>query len=641
MDKQNNKSTSEQIEIRRAKLHDLQARGKDPFVITKYERTNLVQDIKSDYNSFVGKNIKLVGRIMAKRGMGKVNFSDLMDSTGKIQVYTRKDVLGDDAYEDWKKLDIGDIVGVSGEVMLTEAGEITLRNMEYVLLAKALRPLPDKFHGLQDVELRCRQRYVDLIANQDVKDTFVKRSLLIREIRRFMDGRNFLEVETPILNVIAGGASARPFVTHHNALDIDMYLRIAPELYLKRLIIGGFDRVYEIGRNFRNEGIDNRHNPEFTMMELYQSYTDLFGMMELAESLISHLALKLYNSTKVMWENKEVDLTPPFRRLTMLDAIKQFSGEDFHDVKDFAVAKEIAAKHQIEVLPSHGLGDIINSFFEKYVEENLEQPTFIYDYPLEISPLTKKKPGQPNLTERFELFIHGKEFGNAYSELNDPEDQRERFALQAKKREAGDDEANIIDEDFCEALEYGMPPTGGLGIGIDRLCMLLTNKDSIREVLLFPTMKILNNTAKTETAEQTTAVAQTPVKLPETIDFSKVKIEPLFADFVDFDTFSKSDLRAVKVKACVAVPKSKKLLQFTLDDGTETDRTILSGIHAFYEPEELVGKTLLAIVNLPARAMMGIESCGMLLSAIHMEDEKEKLQLIMLDDHIPAGAKLY
>lgn len=636
MDNQNIKSTSEQVEIRRAKLHELKERGKDPFVVTKYERTNLIKDIRADYEQFEGKEVKLVGRIMAKRGMGKVNFSDLMDPSGKMQVYTRADVLGDD-YADWKKLDIGDIVGITGEIMKTEAGEITLRNHEYILLAKALRPLPDKFHGLQDVEQRCRQRYVDLIANQEVKATFEKRSIILREIRRFMDNRGFLEVETPILNVIAGGASARPFITHHNALDIDLYLRIAPELYLKRLIIGGFDRVYEIGRNFRNEGIDNRHNPEFTMMEMYQSYTDLFGMMEIAEQLISTLANKLYGTTKITWEGREVDVTPPFRRLTMLDAIQQYSKVDFHNVTDFNEAVSLAKEHDIEVLPSHGLGDIINSFFEKYVEENLEQPTFIYDYPLEISPLTKKKPGQPNLTERYELFIHGKEFGNAYSELNDPEDQRERFALQAKKREAGDDEANIIDEDFCEALEYGMPPTGGLGIGIDRLCMLLTNQDSIREVLLFPTMKPLGKTQDTKSAEEAANYFFTP---NEQIDFSKVKIEDFLQDEVTFDQFVACDFRAVKVKACVSVPKSKKLLQFTLDDGTGKERTILSGIHAFYEPEELVGKTLLAIVNLPPRAMMGIESCGMLLSAVHSEDEEEKLNLIMLDNHIPAGAKL-
>lgn len=636
MDNQNIKSTSEQVEIRRAKLHELKERGQDPFVVTKYERTNLIKDIRADYEQFAGKEVKLVGRIMAKRGMGKVNFSDLMDPSGKMQVYTRADVLGDD-YADWKKLDIGDIVGITGEIMKTEAGEITLRNHEYILLAKALRPLPDKFHGLQDVEQRCRQRYVDLIANQEVKATFEKRSIILREIRRFMDNRGFMEVETPILNVIAGGASARPFITHHNALDIDLYLRIAPELYLKRLIIGGFDRVYEIGRNFRNEGIDNRHNPEFTMMEMYQSYTDLFGMMEIAEQLISTLANKLYGTTKITWEGKEVDVTPPFRRLTMLDAIKEYSKVDFHNVTDFNEAVNIAKKHGVEVLPSHGLGDIINSFFEKYVEENLEQPTFIYDYPLEISPLTKKKPGQPNLTERYELFIHGKEFGNAYSELNDPEDQRERFALQAKKREAGDDEANIIDEDFCEALEYGMPPTGGLGIGIDRLCMLLTNQDSIREVLLFPTMKPLGKAQETKSIEEAGNYFFTP---NEQIDFSKVKIEEFLQDEVTFDQFVACDFRAVKVKACVAVPKSKKLLQFTLDDGTGKERTILSGIHAFYEPETLVGKTLLAIVNLPPRAMMGIESCGMLLSAVHTEEGEEKLNLIMLDNHIPAGAKL-
>lgn len=492
LDKQVVKNTNEQMEIRRAKLHDLQARGLDPFKITKFERTNLISEIKADYAAFEGKQVKLAGRIMAKRGMGKVNFSDLIDSSGRIQLYTKKDILGEEAYADWKKLDIGDIVGVSGEVMQTESGEITLKNMEYVLLAKALRPLADKFHGLQDVELRCRQRYLDLIMNQDVKATFERRSLIIREIRRFLDDRGFLEVETPILNVIAGGAAARPFITHHNALDIDLFLRIAPELYLKRLIIGGFDRVYEIGRNFRNEGIDNRHNPEFTMIEMYQSYTDLFGMMELAEQMIGHLAMKLYGTTTVTWEGKEVDLKPPFRRLRMLDAIKEYANVDFNEVTDFAAAKALAAEHHIEVLASHGIGDIINSFFEKYVEEKLEQPTFIYDYPLEISPLTKKKPGQENLTERYELFIHGKEFGNAYSELNDPEDQRERFAMQAMKREAGDDEASLIDEDFCEALEYGMPPTGGLGIGIDRLCMLLTNSDTIREVLLFPTMKPLD-----------------------------------------------------------------------------------------------------------------------------------------------------
>lgn len=630
---------NEQMQVRLQKLEALQAASNDPFEQLTFDWTHHAQTIVDNFDALEGQRVKVAGRIQSKRGMGKVSFVDLYDRSGKIQVFTKIDVLGEADYKAWQNLDLGDIVGVTGEVMRSQRGEITLRSTGYVLLAKALRPLPEKFHGLKDTDTRYRQRYLDLIVNQDVKRVFEQRSLIIKTIRRHLESLDFLEVETPILNTIPGGASARPFITHHNALNMELYMRIAPELYLKRLIVGGMERVYEIGRNFRNEGIDVKHNPEFTMIELYQAYTDYRGMMELTEQLISRCAMALHNSYQVTWQGVELDLTPPFNRLTMTEAVRQYAGVDFDAVPDTEAARQLALEHEMETRPEWKKGDYLNAFFEAYVEAKLIQPTYIYDYPIEISPLTKRKPGQPHLTERFELFICGNEFANAYSELNDPVDQRQRFAEQLARREAGDDEASRTDEDFCKALEYGMPPTGGMGMGIDRLCMLLTDSASIRDVLLFPTMKNLDGSRgekkETETMPEAASAAV------EKVDFSKVKVEPLFEEAVDFDTFSKSDFRAVKVKACEAVPKSKKLLQFTLDDGTGTDRTILSGIHAFYEPEELVGKTLIAITNLPPRAMMGIESCGMLLSAVHEEDGEEKLHLLMVDDHIPAGAKLY
>ena len=634
---------SEQIKIRREKLAQLQAEGKDPFEITKCEVTHHSDEIKDNFDELEGKDVAIAGRLMSKRIMGKASFCNIQDRNGNIQSYVSRNDIGDEAYAAFKKFDIGDLISIKGFVFKTKTGEVSVHAKEVTLLSKSLQVLPEKFHGLKDQELRYRQRYLDLIVNPEVRDTFIKRSRIITEIRKFLDGKGFLEVETPVLQTIPGGASARPFITHHNTLDIDMYCRIALELPLKRLIVGGFERVYEIGRVFRNEGISVRHNPEFTLMELYQAYTDYNGMMDITEEMFRTVAQNVLGTTKVVYGGHELDLGKPFARKTMVDAVKEFSGVDFDQVADTAEAKRIADEHHVEYEERHVKGDILNLFFEEFVEKNLIQPTFIIDYPVEISPLTKRKPDKPEFTERFELFIVGREYGNAYSELNDPIDQRHRFEYQEYLREAGDDEANMIDEDFLTALEYGMPPTGGLGVGIDRFVMLLTESVSIRDVILFPTMKSLDGVNKKNDVNNTASEApEKNVKTEsEKIDFSKVKIEPLFEEMVDFDTFSKSDFRAVKVKECVAVPKSKKLLQFTLDDGTGTDRTILSGIHSFYEPEELVGKTLIAITNLPPRAMMGIDSCGMLLSAIHEEEGEEKLHLLMVDDHIPAGAKLY
>jgi len=623
------------IKVRRDKLKELQENGKDPFQITKYDVTNHSTDIKDDFDAFEGKEVSIAGRMMFKRVMGKASFCNVQDLKGSIQAYVARDEIGEDSYKDFKKYDIGDILGIKGKVFKTKTGEISIHASEVTLLSKSLQILPEKFHGLTDTDTRYRQRYVDLIMNQESKQTFIKRSQIIKEIRNFLAGRDFMEVETPMLVSNAGGAAARPFETHYNALNEDVKLRISLELYLKRLIVGGLERVYEIGRVFRNEGVDTRHNPEFTLMELYQAYTDYEGMMELTESMFRYLAEKVCGTTKITYNGIEIDLGKPFERLTMNDAIKKYAGIDFDTVADDEAAKALAREHHIEFEERHTKGDIINLFFEEFCEKELIQPTFIMDHPVAISPLTKKKPSDPTKVERFELFINTWEMCNAYSELNDPIDQRERFAAQDAAFEAGDEEANHTDEDFLNALEIGMPPTGGIGYGIDRLVMLLTDSPAIRDVLLFPTMKSLDGVNKKNDVNNTASEA------PEKIDFSKVKVEPLFEEFVDFDTFSKSDFRAVKVKECVAVPKSKKLLQFTLDDGTGTDRTILSGIHSFYEPEELVGKTLIAITNLPPRAMMGIDSCGMLLSAIHEEEGEEKLHLLMVDDHIPAGAKLY
>ena len=634
-------SENEQKQIRIDKLKALQDAGKDPFEITLATQTHHSDEIKAHFDELEEKDVTIAGRIMTWRDMGKANFIDIQDRNGRIQAYVRMNDVGEDVFKEFKTWDIGDIVEITGFVFKTRTGEVSVHTKQIRLLSKSLLPLPEKFHGLTDTDTRYRKRYLDMIMNPDVKDTFIKRSKIITSIRNYLDNLGFIEVETPILNTIPGGAAARPFITHHNTLDMDMYLRIATELYLKRLIVGGMERVYEIGRNFRNEGMDVRHNPEFTCIELYQAFTDYHGMMDIAEALIRNAANEVCDSLHIVFNGTEIDLETPFRRLTMIDAVKEYSGVDFGSfMSDNEKAIAVAKEKEIEIQPGKATwGDILNSFFEEFVEENLTQPTFIMDYPVEVSPLTKRKPDCPVLTERFELFILGGEYGNAYSELNDPIDQMGRFEAQMKLREAGDDEANMIDHDFVTALEYGMPPTGGLGIGIDRLVMLLTDSYSIRDVLLFPTMKPLNdvnkvNDVKNQPVEEMKAE-------PEKIDFSKVKIEPLFEEQVDFDTFSKSDFRAVKVKECVAVPKSKKLLQFTLDDGTGTDRTILSGIHAYYEPEELVGKTLIAITNLPPRAMMGIDSCGMLLSAIHEEEGEEKLHLLMVDDHIPAGAKLY
>ena len=678
----NNKGGQQQdvnqlLKVRREKLQNLQEAGKDPFQITKYNVTHHSSDVKELYNAHEAEilgdrkapdveglddaakrevinndynerreimdakpiEVSIAGRMMFKRVMGKASFCNIQDLKGNIQVYVARDNVGEDSYADFKKSDIGDIYGVKGFAFRTKTGEISIHAEEITLLSKSLQILPEKFHGLTDTDTRYRQRYVDLIMNQESKEVFIKRSQILKEIRNFLAGRDFMEVETPMLVSNAGGAAARPFETHYNALNEDVKLRISLELYLKRLIVGGLERVYEIGRVFRNEGVDTRHNPEFTLMELYQAYTDYEGMMELTESMFRYLAEKVCGSTKISYNGVEIDLGKPFARMTMIDAIKKYAGVDFDQVPDDAAAKKLADEHHIEYEERHKKGDIVNLFFEEYCEKELIQPTFIMDHPIEISPLTKKKPSDPTKVERFELFCNTWEMCNAYSELNDPIDQRERFAAQDANAAAGDDEAEHTDEDFLNALEIGMPPTGGIGYGIDRLVMLLTDSQAIRDVLLFPTMKPLNdvnkgNDVKNQPVEEMKAE-------PEKIDFSKVKIEPLFEEQVDFDTFSKSDFRAVKVKECVAVPKSKKLLQFTLDDGTGTDRTILSGIHAYYEPEELVGKTLIAITNLPPRAMMGIDSCGMLLSAIHEEEGEEKLHLLMVDDNIPAGAKLY
>ena len=627
------------LKARRDKLAELQAAGKDPFQITKYDVTAHSMDIKEHYEEWEGKEASIAGRLMFKRVMGKASFCNIQDLKGNIQVYVARDSIGEDAYKDFKKMDIGDIVGVKGKAFTTKTGEISVHADEVTLLSKSLQVLPEKFHGLTDTDMRYRQRYVDLIMNAEVKDTFVKRSKILAAIRKYLGGEGFMEVETPMLVANAGGAAARPFETHFNALNEDLKLRISLELYLKRLIVGGLERVYEIGRVFRNEGLDTRHNPEFTLMELYQAYTDYHGMMDLTENLYRFVAQEVLGTTKIVYNGIEMDLGKPFERITMVDAVKKYSGVDFNEIHTLEEARAVAKEKNIAFEERHKKGDILNLFFEEFVEEHLLQPTFVMDHPVEISPLTKKKPENPDYVERFEFFMNGWEMANAYSELNDPIDQRERFKAQEELFAAGDEEANHTDEDFLNALEIGMPPTGGIGFGIDRMCMLLTNSAAIRDVLLFPTMKPLNdvnkgNDVKNQPAEEMKAE-------PEKIDFSKVKIEPLFEEAVDFDTFSKSDFRAVKVKECVAVPKSKKLLQFTLDDGTGTDRTILSGIHAYYEPEELVGKTLIAITNLPPRAMMGIDSFGMLLSAIHEEEGEEKLHLLMVDDHIPAGAKLY
>mgnify|MGYP000824944854 FL=1 len=682
----NNKGGQQQdvnqlLKVRREKLQNLQEAGKDPFQITKYNVTHHSSDVKELYNAHEAEilgdrkapdveglddaakrevinndynerreimdakpiEVSIAGRMMFKRVMGKASFCNIQDLKGNIQVYVARDNVGEDSYADFKKSDIGDIYGVKGFAFRTKTGEISIHAEEITLLSKSLQILPEKFHGLTDTDTRYRQRYVDLIMNQESKEVFIKRSQILKEIRNFLAGRDFMEVETPMLVSNAGGAAARPFETHYNALNEDVKLRISLELYLKRLIVGGLERVYEIGRVFRNEGVDTRHNPEFTLMELYQAYTDYEGMMELTESMFRYLAEKVCGSTKISYNGVEIDLGKPFARMTMIDAIKKYAGVDFDQVPDDAAAKKLADEHHIEYEERHKKGDIVNLFFEEYCEKELIQPTFIMDHPIEISPLTKKKPSDPTKVERFELFCNTWEMCNAYSELNDPIDQRERFAAQDANAAAGDDEAEHTDEDFLNALEIGMPPTGGIGYGIDRLVMLLTDSQAIRDVLLFPTMKSLDGVNKKNDVNNTASEApEKNVKTEsEKIDFSKVKVEPLFEEMVDFDTFSKSDFRAVKVKECVAVPKSKKLLQFTLDDGTGTDRTILSGIHSFYEPEELVGKTLIAITNLPPRAMMGIDSCGMLLSAIHEEEGEEKLHLLMVDDHIPAGAKLY
>ena len=624
------------LKVRREKLAELQAEGKDPFQITKYDQDTHSADIKDNYAEYDGKEVSISGRIMSKRVMGKASFCNVQDLKGNIQCYVSRDELGDDSYKDFKKMDIGDIVGIKGFVFTTKMGEISVHAHSVTLLSKSLQILPEKYHGLTNTDTRYRQRYVDLIMNEDVKKTFVMRSKIISCIRRYLDNLGFLEVETPMLVANAGGAAARPFETHYNALDEDVKLRISLELYLKRLIVGGMERVYEIGRVFRNEGLDTRHNPEFTLMELYQAYTDYKGMMDLTENMFRHIAEQICGSTTIPYADVEIDLGKPFERLTMIDAIKKYTGIDFNEITTTEEAKKLADEKGVHYEDRHVRGDIINLFFEEFVEEHLIQPTFITDHPIEISPLTKKKPDHPEQVERFELYIYAREMCNAYSELNDPIDQRERFKAQEAALAAGDDEANTTDEDFLNALEIGMPPTGGIGYGIDRLVMLFTNSPAIRDVLLFPTMKSLDTKKSEKPVVKTSENAA-----PEVIDFSKVVIEPMFADYVDFETFSKCDFRAVKVKACEAVKKSKKLLQFTLDDGTGTDRTILSGIHVFYEPEELVGKTLIAITNLPPRAMMGIDSCGMLLSAIHTEEGEEKLNLLMVDNHIPAGAKLY
>ncbi len=638
-------SLSEILQVRRDKLKALQDAGRDPFVQTRFERSAYSADIKNDFDAYDGKTLQAAGRIMSKRGMGKAIFCDIQDDRGQIQLYVRKDAVTEQEFADFRKYDIGDIIGVRGYAFKTKTGEISIHVQQITLLSKSLRPLPEKFHGMTNTELRYRQRYVDLIMNPESKRNFQIRSRFVAYLRRYLDGLGFMEVETPVLSPIAGGATARPFITHHNTLDIDMYMRIATELHLKRLIVGGIERVYEVGRIFRNEGMDTKHNPEFTTCELYQAYTNLDGMMDILEGILSGAAKEILGTYQLQWLGHDVDLTPSWRRVTMADAVKDVTGADFMAIlgdADAAVALAKSVGVDMENV-AHTWGNALYETFDQKVESTLIQPTFITMYPVEVSPLAKRSPEQPALTERYEMFICGCEMGNAFSELNDPIDQYQRFKAQAEKRAHGDEEANMMDEDFVMALEYGMPPTGGLGFGIDRCAMLLCGASSIRDVILFPTMKSLDGVNKKNDVNNTASEApEKNVKTEsEKIDFSKVKIEPLFEEAVDFDTFSKSDFRAVKVKECVAVPKSKKLLQFTLDDGTGTDRTILSGIHAYYEPEELVGKTLIAITNLPPRAMMGIDSCGMLLSAIHEEEGEEKLHLLMVDDHIPAGAKLY
>ena len=624
--------------VRREKLAELQGSGKDPFVITKYDQTHHSVEVKENYEELEGKQVSIAGRMMSKRVMGKASFCNVQDLKGNIQSYVARDSIGEENYKEFKKLDVGDVIGIEGEVFKTKTGEISIHASHVTLLSKSLQILPEKFHGLTNTDMRYRQRYVDLIMNPEAKDTFIKRSKIISAIRRYLDGEGFMEVETPMLVANAGGAAARPFETHFNALNEDLKLRISLELYLKRLIVGGLERVYEIGRVFRNEGLDTRHNPEFTLMELYQAYTDYNGMMDLTENLYRHVAQEVLGTTKIVYNGVEMDLGKPFERITMVDAVKKYAGVDWNEVKTLEEARKLADEHHVEYEEHHKKGDILSLFFEEFAEEHLIQPTFVMDHPIEISPLTKKKPENPEYTERFEFFMNGWEMANAYSELNDPIDQRERFKAQEELLAQGDEEANTTDEDFLNALEIGMPPTGGIGFGIDRMCMLLTNSAAIRDVLLFPTMKTQGG-AKNEA--NNSVQAKTEKKPAEKIDFSKVEMEPLFKDDVDFETFSKSDFRAVKVKECTAVPKSKKLLQFTLDDGTGEDRTILSGIHEYYEPEELVGKTCIAITNLPPRKMMGIDSCGMLISAVHNEEGKEKLHLLMVDEHIPAGAKLY
>ena len=639
---------NEQMQNRIDKMHKIEEHGWRPFG-HRFEWTHRSADVKEQFEALAEAEaeVKLAGRVMAIRGHGKTCFMDMQDKTGRMQLYVRKDVLGEEDYSLVKMMDIGDTIGVTGIPFRTHMGEISIKVVKMEMLSKSLRPLPEKWHGLKDIETRYRQRYVDLIVNPEVRDTFVKRSQIIRSVREVLDSHDFLEVETPILNTIAGGAAARPFISYHNALDMQVYMRIAPELYLKRLIVGGMDRVYELGRVFRNEGIDNRHNPEFTSVEIYQAFADYRDMMDLTEEVVVKTALKVLGTTKITYEGVEIELASPWKRISMIDAVKEYSGKDFTNVTDLEEARAIAKELNVAIEPTFGIGKIINACFEEYVEDKLIQPTFITGHPKEISPLAKSNPDNPEITDRFEAYIYGREICNGFTELNDPIDQRERFLKQVEERANGDEEANMMDEDFVNALEYGLPPTGGLGIGIDRLVMFLTDSYTIRDVLFFPTMKPLKGEAHPvalpeQIRAEVAPVAQEAVEAaPEVIDFSKVEIEPLFADFVDFDTFSKSDFRAVKVKDCVAVPKSKKLLQFTLADGTGTDRTILSGIHAFYEPEELLGKTLIAIVNLPTRKMMGIESCGMLLSAVHHEEGAEKLHLLQVDPHIPAGSKLY
>ena len=635
---------NEQVQNRIEKTHKIEEHGWLPFG-RRFLWTHHAADVNEQFDELAEKEteVKMAGRLMAIRGHGKTCFMDMQDRTGRLQVYVRKDVIGEENYALIKLLDLGDTVGVTGTIFRTHMGEISIKATAVEMLSKALRPLPEKWHGLKDVELRYRQRYVDLIVNPEVRDTFVKRSQIIKSVREVLDSHNFLEVETPILNTIAGGAAARPFVSYHNALNMQVYMRIAPELYLKRLIVGGMDRVYELGRVFRNEGIDNRHNPEFTSVEIYQAFADYRDMMDLTEEVVVKTAEKVLGTTKITYEGTEIELASPWKRMSMIEAVKEYAGKDFTNVTDLEEARAIAKELNVAIEPSFGIGKIINACFEEYVEDKLIQPTFITGHPKEISPLAKSNPDNPEITDRFEAYIYGREICNGFTELNDPIDQKERFLKQVEERANGDEEANMMDEDFVNALEYGLPPTGGLGIGIDRLVMFLTNSSSIRDVLFFPTMKPLggNDAAEKDVKQVEAAAAEPEAKAEEVIDFSKVEIEPLFKDFVDFETFSKSDFRAVKVKECKAVPKSKKLLQFTLDDGTGADRTILSGIHAYYEPEQLVGQTLIAIVNLPPRAMMGVESCGMLLSAIHSEAGEEKLHLLMVDPHIPAGAKLY